>query len=114
MPPPCGRWSVTFVAAAAPRNRSPAVAIRELASSVAELKEFPNITYQLGGHRLEDFKDRDMIIKAAGVPLDSPFIAEAKKNHIPVRMSADLFAELAGVPVSTIRTWVKNAREAAA
>ncbi len=28
--------------------------------------------------------------------LDSPFIAEAKKNNIPVRMSADLFMELSG------------------
>ncbi len=68
----------------------------ELADSLSQLKEFTNITFHLGGHRLEDFKDRDLVIKAAGVPLDSPFIAEAKKNNIPVRMSADLFMELFG------------------
>jgi hypothetical protein len=34
----------------------------------------------LGEHRPEDFKDRDMIIKAAGVPLDSLFIEEARKT----------------------------------
>jgi UDP-N-acetylmuramoylalanine--D-glutamate ligase len=67
----------------------------ELAQSLAELKEFPNSTYHLGGHRLEDFKDRDMIIKAAGVPLDSPYIAEAHANGVPVYMSTALFAKFA-------------------
>ena len=71
----------------------------QLAESVAQLESFSNIAFALGGHRLEDFRDRDMILKAAGVPLDSPYIVEAKKNGIPVRMSADLFAELSGVSV---------------
>ena len=66
----------------------------QLASSLEELKEFSNITYCLGEHSLEDFKDRDMIIKVAGVPLDSAFIAEAKVHNIPVEMSTSLFARL--------------------
>ncbi len=70
-----------------------------LASSVAELASFPNIKFVLGEHRLEDFRDRDLIIKAAGVPLDSPYVVEAKKNAIPVRMSADLFAEISNIPI---------------
>ncbi len=69
----------------------------ELADSVAQLESFSNITFVFGEHRLEDFRDRDFILKAAGVPLDSPYIAEAKKNGIPVRMSADLFAEISGI-----------------
>lgn len=69
----------------------------EQESSLKELRGFPNITFHLGGHRLEDFQNRDLIIKAASVPLDSKFIAEAKKNGIPVRMSTDLFVELSGV-----------------
>lgn len=68
----------------------------ELAASLSGLKQFSNITYHLGGHRLEDFKDRDMIIKAAGVPLDSIYIAEAHKNSVPVYMSTALFAKFAG------------------
>ncbi|NNM84006.1 UDP-N-acetylmuramoyl-L-alanine--D-glutamate ligase [Candidatus Parcubacteria bacterium] len=72
---------------------------QELESSVAQLKSFPNITFVLGEHRLEDFRDRDLILKAAGVPLESIYIKEAKKQDIPVRMSADLFAEISGVPV---------------
>jgi len=71
----------------------------QLAASVAELEHFPNITFVLGEHRLEDFRDRYLILKAAGVPLDSPYIAEAKTHNIPVRMSADLFMELSGIPV---------------
>jgi len=62
----------------------------ELAESLNKLKDF-------GEHRLKDFHDRDFILKAAGVPLDSLYIAEAKKHSIPVRMSADLFMELSGV-----------------
>ena len=69
----------------------------ELATSVAQLEAFTNVTFVLGEHRLEDFRGRDLILKAAGVPLDSAYIAEAKKNGIPVRMSADLFAEMSGV-----------------
>lgn len=71
----------------------------QLAASLEELKVFSNIHYTLGEHKLEDFRDRDLVIKAAGVPLDSPYIAEAKKNGISVRMSADLFVEIAHVPV---------------
>src|SRR3990167_2703481 len=69
----------------------------QLTESVAQLKSFKNITFVLGEHRLEDFRNRDFILKAAGVPLDSSYIAEAKKNGIPVRMSADLFAEISNI-----------------
>ncbi|MBU6491017.1 UDP-N-acetylmuramoyl-L-alanine--D-glutamate ligase [Patescibacteria group bacterium] len=71
----------------------------ELAESIAQLEPFSNITFILGEHQLENFRDCDLVLKAAGVPLDSPFIAEAKKHGIPVRMSADLFAEISGIPV---------------
>ena len=70
----------------------------QLADSIAVLEHFANIMFVLGEHRLEDFRDRDLILKAAGVPLDSPHIAEAKSHNIPVRMSADLFMELSGIP----------------
>lgn len=71
----------------------------ELRESLEKLKGFSNITYVLGEHRLEDFRNRDFILKAAGVPLDSPYVLEAKKNNIPVRMSAALFAKLSGIPM---------------
>jgi UDP-N-acetylmuramoylalanine--D-glutamate ligase len=70
-----------------------------LATSVELLKEFSNITLVLGEHRLEDFRDRDFILKAAGVPLDSPCIIEAQNEGVPIKMSASLFAEVAQIPV---------------
>ncbi len=71
----------------------------ELESSLNELKEFSNCTFVLGEHRLQDFKGRDFILKAAGVSLNSPYIAEAVREGIPVKMSASLFAEIAQIPV---------------
>jgi UDP-N-acetylmuramoylalanine--D-glutamate ligase len=71
----------------------------ELAESLAELKSFTNITYRLGGHDLADFRDRDFILKNADIKPNSPYIAEARKHNIPIKMSASWFAEIADVPV---------------
>lgn len=74
-----------------------------LSSSLKELGSYANkITFVLGEHRLEDFQNSQMIIKAAGVPLDSPYIAEARKHNIPVEMDASLFAKLAPKGVTLI------------
>lgn len=71
----------------------------ELKDSIKKLKfknpNFKKIKFILGEHRLEDFRNRDLVIKAAGVPLDSVYIAEARKNKIPVLMSTALFAKFA-------------------
>jgi UDP-N-acetylmuramoylalanine--D-glutamate ligase len=69
----------------------------ELASSLAQLEGFKNITYRLGEHRVEDFVGRDFILKAAGVPDPSPYLDAARKEGTPIKMSASWFAELSGV-----------------
>lgn len=66
----------------------------ELAPSSERLKEFKNITYHLGEHRLEDFEGRDMILRAPNTPLGSPFIAHARERGISIEMDASLFAKL--------------------
>lgn len=66
----------------------------ELQSSLEEIIDLKNIRLVLGQHRLEDFENRDFILKAAGVPLDSVFIDHAKKNNVPVYMDEALFALL--------------------
>jgi len=71
----------------------------DLAASVKELSALPNVTFVFGEHRLEDFRGRDFILKAASVPLDSIYIAEAKKEGTPIKMSASWFMELSGLPV---------------
>lgn len=73
----------------------------ELKPTLDKLKKYENpskgragIKYVLGEHRLEDFKNRDFILKAAGVPLDSIYINEGIKNKIPVEMDESLFTKL--------------------
>ncbi len=67
----------------------------ELKTSLKELKKYKSIKYTLGEHKLQDFRGQDMIIKPAGVPIDSPYIKEAKKNKIPVEMDVSLFMKFA-------------------
>lgn len=67
----------------------------ELKPSLEVLKKFKNIHYTLGRHDLKDFRDRDLIVKAPSTPLDSTYVAEARKNGIPITMWAALFATFA-------------------
>ncbi|MDP3645632.1 MAG: Mur ligase family protein, partial [bacterium] len=67
----------------------------ELAQSVEQLKKYSNVTFHLGGHNIEDFQNCDMVLKAAGVRLDSPEIAAARAADIPIVMSTALFAKYA-------------------
>ncbi len=71
----------------------------ELATSVAELRQYPNVQFVLGGHRLEDFEGRDVVLVAAGVPLDSLYVAHARETGARVVQSAALFAELSRIPI---------------
>ena len=68
---------------------------RELAPSLKLLSEYKNIKFTLGEHREGDFTSVDMVIKSAGVPIDSVYIKAAKKAGVPVYMSTALFAQFA-------------------
>lgn len=74
----------------------------ELAASLKQLSGFSNIRYVLGAHRVEDFQRADMVIKAAGVPLDSPYIKAARDAGVAVYMSTALFAKFARQAGATI------------
>ena len=67
---------------------------KTLAPSLKKLSKY-KIRYVLGRHDMKDFEKVDMVVKAAGVPLDSPYIAHAKKSGVDVVMDASLFARLA-------------------
>ena len=71
----------------------------ELQSSIAALQAHENISHSLGGHKEEDFTDRDLVLVAAGVPADSEFVRIAKSKSAYVAQSAALFAELSGIPI---------------
>lgn len=74
----------------------------QLAPSLRALKKSPHVRFHLGGHRMSDFRNADMVIKAAGVPLDSPYVKEARKHNIPIEMDASLFAKLAPKGVTIV------------
>lgn len=71
----------------------------ELQNSLNRLKDFSNIKFTLGEHKEEDFKGRDMILVAAGVPMDSPYLAYAREAGARLVQSAALFAELSKIPM---------------
>lgn len=68
---------------------------KDLKESVVKLKKYKNISFVLGGHRLRDFQNKDLVIRAAGAPLDSVYLKEAKKNGIEIRTDETIFLELA-------------------
>jgi len=81
----------------------------KLESSVEQLEEYElQITYVFGEHRKEDFENRDMVIKSAGVPLVNEFIDHARKHGVPVEMDASLFARL--VPEGVILVGITGTR----
>src|SRR3989344_5374176 len=71
----------------------------QLADSVEKLKGFSSIQLTLGEHKMEDFEGRDMILVAAGVPSDSPYLARASEAGARLVQSAALFAELSKIPM---------------
>ena len=68
---------------------------KELKSSIKKLKKYLKIKFVLGKHRMEDFKKADLILQPGNVPIDSPYLAEAGKNKIPIYVSESLFAKYA-------------------
>lgn len=71
----------------------------ELKESVAQLENFDNVKFVLGEHRREDFENRDFILVAAGVPMDSEYLRHASEAGVPLKQSAALFAELSKIPI---------------
>lgn len=66
---------------------------KELAPSLRALWKLP-IRYVLGKHRKEDFIKTDLVIQNPGVPDSSPYLALARKHHIPVDTDIGIFFEL--------------------
>jgi UDP-N-acetylmuramoylalanine--D-glutamate ligase len=71
----------------------------ELATSVEQLREYPNVVFHLGGHDEKDFIECDLVLVAAGVPQDSPYLAAARAAGVRCAQSAALFAELSQIPI---------------
>ena len=71
-----------------------APSLKKLAKYNKPTKGQVGIKYSLGGHKFEDFENKDFILKGQGVPLDSPYIEHARKNNIPIEMDESLFVKI--------------------
>ncbi|MDD5342106.1 MAG: UDP-N-acetylmuramoyl-L-alanine--D-glutamate ligase [Patescibacteria group bacterium] len=69
-----------------------------LMPSLEKLKGWP-IKYVLGRHRVEDFRETDLVVQNPGVPNDSPYLKLARKAGVPIENEAGIFFELVKVPV---------------
>ena len=64
---------------------------KELKSSLTRLKDL-DIKFKLGAHDEQDFENAEVVLKAAGIPLNSPFIEKAKKAGAQILMSTAISA----------------------
>ena len=71
----------------------------ELEPSVAELRQYPNVRFALGGHGIEDFRIADMVIKNPGVKLEgNPYLAAARC----IETDISIFLQLSSAPVLAV------------
>ncbi len=70
----------------------------QLLQSIKRLNDF-NIGYSLGEHKLQDFLEADLIIKAPKMRWDDPFIVAAQKKGAQIEMETSFFASLCPAPI---------------
>ncbi|MFZ2330310.1 MAG: UDP-N-acetylmuramoyl-L-alanine--D-glutamate ligase [Atribacterota bacterium] len=63
----------------------------ELKSTLNELKEYSDIKYVLGEHRIQDFINSDMILQNPAVPRNSKYLQVARECGIPIETDLSLF-----------------------
>jgi UDP-N-acetylmuramoylalanine--D-glutamate ligase len=64
-----------------------------LADSMAALADL-SVSYTLGGHPLTLLDDADILFVSPGVPLEIPFLAEARRRGLPLSSETRLFTRL--------------------
>jgi len=67
---------------------------QQLKKSLRQFKRFKNISTTLDRHLFRDFRNRDMILKGAGVSLGNKYIGSAQAEKIPVHMSFGLVLDI--------------------
>ncbi|MCK4752090.1 MAG: UDP-N-acetylmuramoyl-L-alanine--D-glutamate ligase [Planctomycetes bacterium] len=72
----------------------------QLAESIKQLKDFPQIEYHLGSHSLADFEQADIIVANPAVTPDNEFIKIAKQHNKLITSQINIFLELC--PATTI------------
>src|SRR3954447_1265415 len=83
------KWLVAQGAKVLVTDRAPA---EKLAESVKELNGLP-IEFRLGGHRVEDFTDADLIVTSPAIPPHNEFLDAARRFGVPITTEIRLFIE---------------------
>lgn len=73
----------------------PAEALSDRVSALADL----SVRYALGGHPEALLDDTDIVFVSPGVPLEIPFLAEARRRDVPLSSETRLFTRLCPAPV---------------
>jgi len=71
----------------------------QMQPSVDALAQYSNVSFKFGPYDFVDFREADFVLVGAGTPLEEPVLVECKKNRIPLKQSAALFAELTKIPI---------------
>lgn len=71
----------------------------ELSEPLAELDKSPPAHLHLGGHRVPDFTETELLVVSPAVPKDNPFLHLALTAGVPVTSEMNLFWELNPAPI---------------
>ncbi|UTC76840.1 UDP-N-acetylmuramoyl-L-alanine--D-glutamate ligase [Treponema sp. OMZ 799] len=71
----------------------------ELRPSIEKLSSFANIRFVLGEHRIEDFKEADLVIKNPGVKLEGNVFLEAAKQ---IESDISVFLAISKAPILAV------------
>jgi UDP-N-acetylmuramoylalanine--D-glutamate ligase len=69
-----------------------------LADNIAALAN-SGVRFALAGHPTHLLKDADIVFVSPGVPIDIPFLAEAKRRNVPLSSETRLFTRLCPAPI---------------
>ena len=76
-----------------------------LKESLKQLKKFKNISYSLDKHKVADFRDKDLVLHAAGIQPNNKYLSAAKEDGVQSFMSFALMMDIIkkeGVDVTLI------------
>jgi len=71
----------------------------QLADSLKQLKEFPDVEFHLGSHEESDFEQHDIIIANPAVASDNRFLEIARRNNKFITSQMEIFFELCSAPI---------------
>jgi len=67
----------------------------ELKDNIEKLKNYENVTYKLGFHDMDDFKEVDLILKSPGINrINNKYLMFAQKNNVAIETDISIFLSL--------------------